>query len=62
MLIPDWTFTVLSQYIVERFSHERLKASSLSPSKSMHCEGHLGAEEAGDLFAALAARWASGWR
>lgn len=55
-LITDRAFPMLSQYIVEGLGHQRLQASALPPGQRVHCKGHFGAEEAGDLFEALAAR------
>ncbi|PAV92555.1 hypothetical protein WR25_08363 [Diploscapter pachys] len=48
---------MFAQYIVERLGHQRLEAAPLAPRQRVHREGHFEAEETGDLFAALTARW-----
>lgn len=48
---------MLAQHVVERLGHQRLQAPALPPRQRVHRKGHFGAKEAGDLFAALAARW-----
>ena len=53
--IPDRALPVLPQHVVERFRHKRLQTATLPPGQRVHGEGHLGAEEASDLLAALAA-------
>ena len=53
--IPDRALAILAQHVVERLGHQCLQAPSLTPRQRVHGEGHFGAEEAGDLFAALAA-------
>lgn len=46
---------MLPQHVVERLRHQRLQAAALPPGQRVHREGHFGAEEAGDLLAALTA-------
>jgi hypothetical protein len=56
--VPDRAFAVFPQHVVERFRHQRLKTSTLTPGKGVHSKRHVGAEESGNLFATLAADWA----
>jgi hypothetical protein len=41
VLISDWAFAMLAQNVVERFRHQRLKASPLTPGKGVHRKRHL---------------------
>lgn len=46
---------MLSQDVVERFCHQRLKATALPPRERMHRKRHFGGEESSDLLATMPA-------